>query len=307
MSTPASDKNEPGKTKRMSAVNMDQTISSKLPHVNRGSVENPSVTTPPPVFPSPEPEPKTPRLKSAPIPTSSEPAPRYRFPHLKLLPAFWTVASVMSMVVNIILIIVLLVMLQIYKSVQALQPVQRLQSVEVLQEDPRTMLSSVLGGLHSNFVKMDQATITSTIPVDANIQLDMIVPVQTTTRITLAESVIIPNAHVRINTGGLNIDANAVVTLPANTPLMVNLDFMLPVQSSVPVHLDVPVKIPLNQTELHEPFVGLQKVVEPWYCLLEPDATLNSLPICSGTNPVTDPTLIDPALRNPNPAGTVIP
>ena len=66
-------------------------------------------------------------------------------------------------------------------------------------------ISGLLGGLYNNFVKMDEATIATTIPVDAVIPLNIIVPVQTTTQIRLAESVVIPNAHVRINTGALNI------------------------------------------------------------------------------------------------------
>jgi len=186
----------------------------------------------------------------------------------------------------------------------------------VIQGTASHQFSGLLGGLYTNFVKMDQATITSTIPVDAVIPLKIIVPVTTTTQIKLAQAATIPNAHVRINTGGLNIDADAVVTLPANTPLTVSLDFPLTVENSIPVHLDVPVNIPLNQTQLHEPFVGLQKVVEPWYCIVKPDATVDGLQVCSpaspGSNPstsptVTDPTLIDPALRTPIPGETVIP
>jgi hypothetical protein len=63
------------------------------------------------------------------------------------------------------------------------------------------------------------------------------------------------------------------VTLPAGTPLSVNLNFNLPVQTSIPVHLDVPVNIPMTETELHEPFVGLQDVVRPIYCLVDPKAS----------------------------------
>jgi Ni,Fe-hydrogenase III small subunit len=133
--------------------------------------------------------------------------------------------------------------------------------------------SSILGGLYSNFEKMDRATIKTVIPVDAQIPLDISVPVQTTTQITLSETVNIPNAQVVINTGGLNINSNARVTLPAGTPLTVNLNFNLPVQTTIPVHLDVPVNIPMSQTELHEPFVGLQDVVRPLYCLVEPGAS----------------------------------
>jgi hypothetical protein len=64
--------------------------------------------------------------------------------------------------------------------------------------------------------------------------------------------------------------------------LPINIESLaVPVNQSVLAVLDVPVNIPLNQTQLHEPFVGLQKVVEPWYCLVEPNATFNGLQVCS--------------------------
>jgi hypothetical protein len=266
MTTPASNQNEPSKMKKL--MSGDESIRSKLPRGNGAGVPTPPVSTPP-----------------YPDSVSSEPKPARR--RLKLLPAFWTVASLMSITVNIILIVILLTMFQMLGAIQT---------------TANDQASGLLGGLYTNFVKMDQATIATTIPVDAVIPLNIVVPVQTTTRVNLAEAVTIPNAHVRINTGGLNIDANAVVTLPANTPLTISLDFPLTVQNSIPIHLDVPVNIPLNQTELHEPFVGLQKVVEPWYCLIKPDADVNGLQVCA-----PDPTLIDPALRNPTPVETVIP
>jgi hypothetical protein len=57
----------------------------------------------------------------------------------------------------------------------------------------------------------------------------------------------------------------------------------VPVDAEVPVVLQVPVNIPLSQTELHEPFVGLQEVVAPYQELLGglPDAWLNT-PFCQG-------------------------
>jgi hypothetical protein len=39
---------------------------------------------------------------------------------------------------------------------------------------------------------------------------------------------------------------------------------MVPVSTTVPVNLPVHVDIPLNQTELHQPFSGLQSVVAPY-------------------------------------------
>jgi hypothetical protein len=69
--------------------------------------------------------------------------------------------------------------------------------------------------------------------------------------------------------------------------------------------LDVPVDIPLSQTELHEPFVGLREVVEPYYCLVQKFNGIQSCP--PAVNDVQDGTLIDPALPAPTPVGTVIP
>lgn len=276
MTTPASDQNEPSKMKKLTSGNAEDPIRARLPRGNGTSVQKP---------PAPESTPAVPAsasskaARSSEIKSSAAPA---KMPRFKFLPAFWTIASIMSVTVNIVLLIALLL---------ALQTLNSFPTIPAIAND---QVAGLLGGLYTNFVKMDQATIASTIPVDAVIPLNIVVPVQATTRITLAESVVIPNAHVRINTGALNINADAVVTLPANTPLMVNLDFPLNVQNSIPIHLDVPVNIPLNQTELHEPFVGLQKVVEPWYCLVEPDASINGLLVCSPTS-------------NPAPAETVIP
>jgi hypothetical protein len=179
---------------------------------------------------------------------------------LRFGPPFWTITGILSLVVNAMLIAVLLVLYD------------RLGQLQSLQGTASNIGASVLGGMYSNFEKMDRATIRTVIPVDAQIPLDITVPVQTTTLITLAESVNIPNAQVVINTGGLNINSNARVTLPAGTPLTVNLNFDLPVQATIPVHLEVPVIIPMAETELHEPFVGLQEVVRPWYCMVEPNA-----------------------------------
>lgn len=209
--------------------------------------------------------------QTTPVLPASEPAPakerssrEWRFG-----PPFWTITGILSLTVNGILIAVLLVLYQL------------LGEVRNLQGTASNIGSSVLGGLYTNFEKMDQATIKTVIPVDAQIPLDISVPVQTTTQITLAESVSIPNAQVVINTGGLNINSNARVTLPAGTPLMVNLNFNLPVQTTIPVHLEVPVNIPMAETELHEPFVGLQQVVHPWYCIVEPNALgVTGQPLC---------------------------
>lgn len=262
MSMPAPSLNEPNSRKVAQNAAVNESIRARLPH---NDVSNLPEETPP----------TPPLLEPDPLPVESKPRRRFKF-----LPAFWTVASILSITVNIILIIILL---------------STWQMLDEIMSTTTGQASGLLGGLYSNFVKMDQADITRTIPVDANIPLNIVVPVEATTGIVLAERAVIPNAHVVINTSSMSINAPAQVTLPAGTPLTVTLNFPLTVQNTIPVHLDVPVNIPLNETELHEPFVGLQQVVKPWYCLVQPNAQEGGMPVCApvpGALPTTTGTVI---------------
>ncbi|MFZ5880506.1 MAG: hypothetical protein ACOY0R_14145 [Chloroflexota bacterium] len=180
--------------------------------------------------------------------------------------AFWTVTGAISLMVNGILLAVIIYLLLSLSSLQSLSSRRDLM---------------ILSGLYTNFQQMERATILASIPVDAQIPIDLTVPIQKTTQITLASDTTISNARVRISTASLNIDAPAQVILPAGTVLDVALNFTVPVQGAVPVHLDVPVNIPLAQTELQPPFAGLQKVVLPFLCIIEPNAVdLDNQPIC---------------------------
>jgi hypothetical protein len=92
--------------------------------------------------------------------------------------------------------------------------------------------------------------------------------------VVLREPASINGARVTLNTGGLSINnAPADIILPAGTTLPVHLELVVPVQQTIPITLTVPVDIPLNQTELHEPFTGLQQVIAPFYWLLKPEWT----------------------------------
>ena len=62
------------------------------------------------------------------------------------------------------------------------------------------------------------------------------------------------------------------IILPAGTVLPIHLDLVVPVDQQIPVELNVAVDIPLNQTDLHTPFVGLQQVLDPYYTMLESPA-----------------------------------
>ena len=166
--------------------------------------------------------------------TSAAPKKRFAF-----LPAFWTVTSLISLVVNVILIAVLIsVVGQLFS----------LKSV---------INTQLIGGLDTNFGLMDQARIKTTINVSTNVPAKFTLPLETDTSVTLT-------------TGGLQItNAPANIILPAGTQLPVHLELSVPVDQQIPVNLSVPVDIPLSQTDLHKPFVGLQGVVQPYKSLLD--------------------------------------
>jgi len=259
MSQPTSNPKEPSKLRKLLSGNTDDPI-KRLPRRIGSTTPNP------PASPSPE----------------AGWQPRYKF-----LPAFWTFTGILSLIVNLVLIAILLVALRM---------------LGVIQLTANDQLTGLLGGLYTNFVKMDEATIAANIPVDATIPLNIVVPVQMSTRIRLYENYTIP-ARVYIQSENLLIDEDATVTLFATPPgapgLPITLDFQLTVQDSIPIHLDVPVNIPLKNTQLHEPFTGLRQVVEPWYCLVEPNALVNGVQVCSPlANPI-NPIVITPTVTIP--------
>jgi hypothetical protein len=183
----------------------------------------------------------------------------------KFGPAFWTITGILSIIVNIILIVALLV---IGKNLFTLN--------KIVEE-------GLIGGLHRNFVAMDEATIVTTVTVEDTIPVQFDLQVKANTNVTLTEPTPIEGASVVIKTGILDINAPANIVLPAGLELPISLNITVPVDKEVPVSLTVPVNIPLHETELHEPFVGLQEVVEPYQVLLGnlPDNWMET-PLCKG-------------------------
>lgn len=181
-----------------------------------------------------------------------------RYEHLRpylwrgeLAPAFWTVSGVFSLGLNVILIIILVV---VGRELFALKSMVRDQ---------------LIGGLHANFMLMDQAVISAVVPVEDEIPVQFTLPVRASTTVVLTEDTFLPDASVDLTTGGLSItNAPTDITLPAGTELPVNLSIDVPVDTMIPVELEVDVRIPLRDTQLHAPFVGLQNVVSPYNSLL---------------------------------------
>ncbi|NLG71491.1 MAG: hypothetical protein GX495_05550 [Chloroflexi bacterium] len=193
----------------------------------------------------------------------------------KLGPAFWTISSLISITVNVILIVILITV------------GRQLIGLKNLVSD------QLIGGLHQNFVKMDQAHIRTTITVDDTIQVNDSIPVvfdlplQQNTQVVLTEDTPVKKAQVYLN--GVSVPTDIV--LRKGTALNVALNLTVPVNQTipvvldVPVHLEVPVDIALDQTELHEPFTGLQAVVSPYQELLSGlPSSWEETPLC-GSQP----------------------
>lgn len=215
-------------------------------------------------------------LASAPSPAST--------PTSKLVPAsssgysvwgprLWTTASVISLTINIILMIVLIILvISVYRL--------KLDMAKIM--DASTSVMGLPAGLYSNFEKMERASIQTNVEVNTSIPVKFDLQLNQQTNVVLSQDVTIQNARVTVNTGGLNISqANTTIVLPAGTTLPVNLALTVPVDQQVPVTLNVPVDIKLKDTQLNDPFVGLQEVIKPLYCLLEPTAVnMDGNPIC---------------------------
>jgi hypothetical protein len=206
---------------------------------------------------------ETPQTEPAPAPEPEPtPAPTEK-PRRAFMPAFWTIASVISLTVNLVLLIALILVgreLFVLKNMVG---------------------NNLLGGLYENFIFMDQAHIKTTITVADTIPINFELPINKDTVVVLTEDTRINGATVLLNTGGVSINSQANIILPAGTNLPVHLEFKLPVTTTVPINLKVPVDIALEKTDLHKPFIGLQQVVAPFYQLLQPQIkSTQDLPLC---------------------------
>ncbi len=202
--------------------------------------------------------PFNPQEESEPPPGLAGPSFKDRYGHLKPLfwqgkigPAFWTIGGVFSFTLNVVMIIALILI------------GRELFNLKSVIND------QLITGLADNFALMDQAVIATTVNVEDTIPVQFTLPVKAETTVILTEDTFLQNANVSLSTGGLRIiDAPTDIVLRAGTALPVNLDILVPVDTTVPVELVVDVEIPLQDTQLHTPFVGLQEVVSPYNLLL---------------------------------------
>lgn len=192
----------------------------------------------------------------------------------KWRPAARRLAIIIPFTINLILIILLGVLAQ-----------QLFAIKNFINQD-------LIGGLYYNFVLMDRAHITTTVQVSDTIMVSDTIPVvfdlqlAQDTEVVLTRDTLIENATIFLNNQPVPLD----LTLRAGTPLNINLDLTVPVSQTIPVTLhvpillNVPVDIALADTKLHDPFVGLQEVVAPYFWKLhESNDSWADFPFCQGS------------------------
>lgn len=166
---------------------------------------------------------------------------------------FRNVAIVLSFIVNMILIVVLGV------------------TIALLFEINNLVEYELVGGLHTNFKKLNDARIVADVPVEDTIPINFTLPLNQETDVVLSADVTIdavPAVFI-IDGGGGTITGTVDIVLPKDTILPVKLNLDVPVDQEIPISLTVAVDIPLSETELSEPFVGLEEVVNPYVELLD--------------------------------------
>ena len=157
----------------------------------------------------------------------------------------WRFMVIFSFIVNIVLVIVVIAL------------------AVLLFDIKNNIVTPLVDGLHSSFVGLDQATIDWTIPVRDSIPVVFDLPLQQNTIVTLTENVPL-TLFASISAPPLELSSATVfLTLPRGTELPVALNLIVPVNTEVDVNLDVRAIIPLDQTQLHDPFANLQLVFEP--------------------------------------------
>ena len=165
--------------------------------------------------------------------------------------AFKTFAILFSFIVNIILLIVLLLVAPLI-----------LPIVD-------NIAKPIVGGLTNSFVDMSQAKIVRTINVEDDIDIAFTLPLETRTDVVLAEPVPLNvEAEFVLPGDGGRIKGVVAIELPQNLVLPVELKLEVPVEEQIPVALAVDVEIPLNETELGQPFNTLRGLFEPLNNLL---------------------------------------
>ena len=122
----------------------------------------------------------------------------------------------------------------------------------------------MVSGMNQSFADINDAHIVRTIQVEDTIPINFELPVSADTEVVLTEAVpMAVNTSFVLPAGGGTINGTVFFELPTGTVLPVQLDMVVPVNQTIPVELTVDVDIPIEETELNDPFGDLQSIFRP--------------------------------------------
>ncbi len=176
MTLPASNNKEPSKLNKLVSGKTDQpSVQSRLPRAARVGTSASKVTPATSGFDA----------SASPVPPSKP-----RREYSRIGPIFWTIASVISLLVNIGTVVALIVVVQLLGGTKATLAFAQGQA------------NGLLGGLYNNFVKMDAASIKTTIHVEKDI------PVQFTLNVSGATDVTLSSGTLTAPSGTFSVSGN---------------------------------------------------------------------------------------------------
>lgn len=159
----------------------------------------------------------------------------------------------------------------------------------------RNQLTTTVGGvrgfagnnvaeLQDVVAKLQSARIVHTVPLNTRIPIEIDVPINQATVVTLTESIPLNvPAGILFPAGGGNLNAAVNIELPAGLQMPINLNLTVPLETSIPVELEVPVDIPLADTELGPQFERLGAVVDRLVTPAQPLLIMPEVPPDSST------------------------
>jgi hypothetical protein len=122
----------------------------------------------------------------------------------------------------------------------------------------------IITKLSKSVEDMVSAEINQTIQVNDQIPITFDLPVSAFTSVELTAAVpMAVNTSFVLPNGGGNINGTVYFELPQGTLLPVALNIMVPVSQTVPIDLAIDVNIPLDETEMGPPLMGLKDVIAP--------------------------------------------
>lgn len=159
----------------------------------------------------------------------------------------WRFMIIFSFIVNLVLVVVIVALLLFIFDIK------------------NNIAQPLVAGLHSSFIGLDEATIDWTIPVRADVPVNLDISIKRDTVVTLTADVpLVVYARITSPRGDVIVpDAIVALTLPKDLELPVALDLPVEVRDTLPVSLDVRAVIPLKNTQLHDVAENLRLLFEP--------------------------------------------